>query len=80
MNTFLVFQVAITVLSYGLFLLFIIVDGIRYSNGSSALFLFVPYAIACYALVRTINTTMRHREPIKTVFFLFGLLSFSSLA
>lgn len=80
MNTFLVFQVAITVLSYGLLLLFVVIDGIRYSNDIRALFLYLPYAIACYAMVRTIQSAMRHKQLIHALLVFLGLFTFASLA
>lgn len=72
--------IVITILSYGLFILFIVIDGIRYSSDLNALLFYFPYMLACYAMVRTIRTALRDKERVHVLLLLVGLFTFASLA
>lgn len=80
MNTSLVFQIAITVLSYGLLILFVMVDGLRHSLSLKSLLLTLPHLVASFALVRSILAAVRQHHAWRACWFLMGLLTFSALA
>lgn len=73
-------RIALMVLCYGLWGLFVCVDGLRHIGSMKTALLTLPHLVAALALTRSVLAAQRMQHSLHSSLFLVGLLCFSALA